>query len=151
MKHSEQWWLHENDMAFAKGYQSGRDSAIKEYDEKDCICKGNWRSIVEEYEPLIGKKFLLHEKVYYFFGFVHGADDYYYGMSDDDNVYHAFSCVCNLKTYGFVEYTEKTKREQIQDRIRNYLESGGLWNPEAMEHDKVRDLLMDVRAFLDVI
>jgi len=115
MKHSEQWWLHENDMAFAKGYQSGRDSAIKEYDEKDCICKGNWRSIVEEYEPLIGKKFLLHEKVYYFFGFVHGADDYYYGMSDDDNVYHAFSCVCNLKTYGFVEYTEKTKREQRQD------------------------------------
>jgi len=39
--------------------------------------------------------------------------------------------------------------DQIQDRIRNYLESGGLWNPEAMEHDKVRDLLMDVRAFLD--
>ena len=39
--------------------------------------------------------------------------------------------------------------DQIQDRIRNYLESGGLWNPEAMEHDKVRDLLIDIENLLN--
>lgn len=142
-------------MSFAKGYQLGRASAIKEYaekeyDEKDCICKGNWRSLVDECDPIIGKKFLLDEKVYHFFGLVRGADDYYYGMFDDDHVYHGFSCVCNLKTYGFVPYDEvKAEREQLQDRVRNYLGSGGLFNPEAMEHDKVRDLLIDIGKFLE--
>jgi heterodisulfide reductase subunit C len=31
------------------------------------------------------------------------------------------------------------------NRIRNYLASGGLFNPELMEHEKVRDLLVDCR------
>jgi hypothetical protein len=33
-------------------------------------------------------------------------------------------------------------------RITNYLASGGLWNPESMEHDKVLDLLIDCREAL---
>lgn len=33
----------------------------------------------------------------------------------------------------------------IIDRINNYLASGGLFNPEAMDHDKVRQLLIDCR------
>jgi hypothetical protein len=33
-------------------------------------------------------------------------------------------------------------------RITDYLESGGTWNPESMEHDKVRDLLIDCRDYL---
>jgi hypothetical protein len=33
----------------------------------------------------------------------------------------------------------------ILDRIQNYLGSGGLFNPELMEHDKVRDLIRDCR------
>jgi hypothetical protein len=33
-------------------------------------------------------------------------------------------------------------------RITNYLQCGGLWNPESMEHDKVRTLLMDCREVL---
>ena len=31
-------------------------------------------------------------------------------------------------------------------RINQYLQLGGLFNPEMMEHDKVRDLLMDCRT-----
>jgi len=36
----------------------------------------------------------------------------------------------------------------IKERINNYLGNGGLWNPEAMEHDKVRTLLIDCRDYL---
>lgn len=31
----------------------------------------------------------------------------------------------------------------INERITNYLGNGGLFNPESMDHDKVRDLLID--------
>lgn len=40
------------------------------------------------------------------------------------------------------------ERRALDDRITNYLENGGFFNPELMEHDKVRDLLMDCLAFL---
>lgn len=33
----------------------------------------------------------------------------------------------------------------ILDKIENYLGSGGLFNPELVEHEKVRDLIMDCR------
>ena len=33
----------------------------------------------------------------------------------------------------------------ILERIKNYLGSGGPFNPELMEHEKVRDLIMDCR------
>ena len=33
-------------------------------------------------------------------------------------------------------------------RITDYLAKGGLFNPEAMEHEKVQRLLMDVRDYL---
>ena len=33
--------------------------------------------------------------------------------------------------------------EEIISRIREYLCSGGLFNPELMDQDKVRDLLID--------
>lgn len=37
----------------------------------------------------------------------------------------------------------------IPERIKNYLGNGGLFNPEHMEHDRVRDLLMDCRTEID--
>lgn len=40
------------------------------------------------------------------------------------------------------------RRQELLNRIQNYLESGGLWNPECMEHDKVQELIMDVRNYL---
>lgn len=33
----------------------------------------------------------------------------------------------------------------VLERITNYLGNGGVFNPELMEHDKVRDLLIDCR------
>ena len=33
----------------------------------------------------------------------------------------------------------------INERITNYLSNGGLFNPESMDHDKVRDLLIECR------
>ena len=40
---------------------------------------------------------------------------------------------------------------ELYKRINNYLESGGLHNPELMEHEKVRDLLIDCRNLLKVL
>ena len=39
-------------------------------------------------------------------------------------------------------------REALTQRITEYLGNGGLFNPESMEHNKVRDLLIDCRAAL---
>jgi hypothetical protein len=36
----------------------------------------------------------------------------------------------------------------LTERITQYLCVGGLWNPESMDHDKVRDLLIDCREHL---
>jgi len=47
-----------------------------------CICEGNWRKIVAEYEPLIGQDFHYQGKEWQFFGLVHGGDDYYYGLRE---------------------------------------------------------------------
>lgn len=38
--------------------------------------------------------------------------------------------------------------QRLVGRIREYLSNGGLFNPEMMDHDKVRDLLMDVLEHL---
>ena len=40
-------------------------------------------------------------------------------------------------------------RQELQDRITEYLCAGGLFNPEMMEHEKVRELLMDIRDYLN--
>ena len=39
--------------------------------------------------------------------------------------------------------------EQLSARITEYLRGGGLWNPECMDHDKVRRLLIDCRTEFD--
>lgn len=42
----------------------------------------------------------------------------------------------------------KNSKEQLIEEITHYLASGGLFNPELMEHDKVRDLLLNIREYL---
>ena len=37
---------------------------------------------------------------------------------------------------------------ELLSRIRSDLGNGGLWNPDMMEHDKVRDLIMDCREYI---
>lgn len=39
--------------------------------------------------------------------------------------------------------------KKLSDRITEYLFMGGLFNPELMEHNKVRDLLIDIRKYLE--
>ena len=41
----------------------------------------------------------------------------------------------------------KSKKELL-DKITSYFQSGGLFNPEMMEHDKVRQLIMDCQEYL---
>jgi hypothetical protein len=41
-------------------------------------------------------------------------------------------------------------RQELIERINEYLCTGGLFNPELMNHDKVRDLLIDLRKFLSI-
>lgn len=40
---------------------------------------------------------------------------------------------------------ETNPTAEILSRIQNYLGNGGLFNPEMMEHDKVRELILDCR------
>ncbi len=43
----------------------------------------------------------------------------------------------------------ENNKQQLLSRIQDYLELGGLFNPECMEHDKVRGLIMDLREYLE--
>jgi len=81
-----------------------RDSITpEEQNEADwgCICRGNWRNIVKESEQLIGRKFRDDKgDEFYFYGLVHGSDDYYYGMLDKDGKPQLLSCVGDLEMSG---------------------------------------------------
>jgi hypothetical protein len=37
----------------------------------------------------------------------------------------------------------------LLDRINDYLVKGGLFNPENMDHEKVQQLLLDIRDYLN--
>lgn len=47
------------------------------------------------------------------------------------------------------ENKQKTlSASDLFSRVTGYIQSGGLFNPELMEHEKVRDLLIDCRDYL---
>jgi hypothetical protein len=55
---------------------------------------------------------------------------------------------------GIIQGREKMSgvtKEKLLERIQNYFESGGLWNPECMEHDKVQELIFDMRSYLRMV
>lgn len=39
-------------------------------------------------------------------------------------------------------------KEELVKRINDYLYTGGLFNPELADHDKVRMLLIDIRDYM---
>jgi hypothetical protein len=43
---------------------------------------------------------------------------------------------------------QRSEPQELEQRITTYLTSGGLFNPEMANHNKVRDLLIDCRAAL---
>ena len=59
---------------------------------------------------------------------------------------------CGSMDYGVLEIKNSQnmidKKQELIERITEYLASGGLFNPELMNHDAVRDLLIDLREFL---
>ena len=81
--------------------QNNKQIAELERDrDSECICRGNWRSIVKRTEHLIGRMFRGKDGDYMFYGIVHGDDDYYYGMYRDGNS-RLLSCVASIETSGF--------------------------------------------------
>lgn len=74
-----------------------------EQQEKECICKGNWQSIIKESEPLLDKIFLdRNGKAFRFIGVMHSEDDYYYCLLSMTGTLTRASCVMNLDTYGYI-------------------------------------------------
>lgn len=69
--------------------------------DEGCICRGNWRLIVNEYRAFIGKRYRDHKgQEWSFFGLVHGDDDYYYGMfRKGESV--LLSCVGSIEGHGY--------------------------------------------------
>lgn len=56
--------------------------------------KDNWTLITKEYVPKIGFRYKDHDgQEYYFFGLVHGDDDYYYGLMGTDGKVRLATCV----------------------------------------------------------
>jgi len=41
------------------------------------------------------------------------------------------------------------RKQEVVNKITEYLCNGGLFNPELMNHDSVRDLLIECRELLD--
>jgi len=71
--------------------------------DEGCICHGNWRILVAETRPLIGKTFVHKGERYCLFGLVYGDDDYYYGMSGiDTGAIMLLSCVGSIEGHGFL-------------------------------------------------
>lgn len=69
----------------------------------NCICKGNWRLIVKESEPLLDKIYICSMGwEWIFFGIIHGSDDYYYGMwSKELQKLRQLSCVGSIDSHGY--------------------------------------------------
>lgn len=69
--------------------------------QDECICKGNWQTLVKKYDNLIGRMYKDkdgHE--WRFFGLVHGKIDYYYGMTNLGGI-SLLSCVGDIEDFGF--------------------------------------------------
>jgi hypothetical protein len=71
--------------------------------DNECICKGNWRNIVKDSEPLFDKIYLDRDgEECVFFGVIHGADDYYYGMWNIKTGRSSLlSCVGSIEGFGY--------------------------------------------------
>jgi hypothetical protein len=84
-----------------------------------CICKGNWREIVKECEPLFGKVYKKDgdERSYTLFGVVHADDDYYYGMVATDGTLALLTCVCSIESNGFTIQKNGTKFLTGEERL----------------------------------
>ena len=106
-------------------------------EDKDCICKGNWRLIVAECEHLLDQRFVDERgDEFIFYGIVHGSDDYYYGMAGVSG-HRLLSCVGSLETYGF-QLIEEGDRTEL-DLARELLNRTADWiTTDCPEREQLR-------------
>jgi len=85
----------------------------KTMNNDECICEGNWRNLVNEYEPLFNRKFknVYDDKVYILLGLTHGPDDFYYLMWNEDDGMHLATCVGALTSVAYVLLDEEEDDE----------------------------------------
>ena len=75
-----------------------------------CICKGNWRTIIHESEPLFNKIYIDEKgKEYHFSGVMHADDDYYYVLWSPKKTMF-LSCVGSIEGYGYTMKINKEKK-----------------------------------------
>lgn len=93
----------------------------------ECICKGNWRNIINEVESLLDRKYINSKgQEYTFFGVVHGSDDYYYGMSSTNSTptLLLLSCVSDLEGHGFELTYKETSTQEPHWTDRHIVDTG---------------------------
>ncbi len=69
----------------------------------ECICEGNWRDIIKEYEHLFGKRFKRNDEIYTLCGILWGIDDFYYVMSDENAKMRFSTCVTSLEEMDYIQ------------------------------------------------
>ena len=76
----------------------------------ECICRGNWRSIIKECEPLLDGRYRDNNgELHTFFGVVLSSDDYYYGFRRDDGETVLLSCVGSIEAFGMERVSGRQK------------------------------------------
>lgn len=75
-----------------------------------CICEGNWRKLVEEYEPHFDKVYRhdITGEYYIFYGLVWASDDLYFGMQGikGNTKKQLLSCVGDIEGFGYTRMDE---------------------------------------------
>lgn len=54
----------------------------------------------------------------------------------------------SIEEHKVSQMTHNQAPEELLARIQSYLNNGGLFNPEMMEHHKVRELIIDCQDFI---
>ena len=88
--------------------------------DPNCICYGNWQSIVKENQDNLDKIYIDEDgKEFIFFGIVHGSDDYYYGLHERGTIgkLRLVSCVMNIESAGFTLKENKMKNDIDVDEM----------------------------------
>jgi hypothetical protein len=106
--------VHGKKLITEQNKRAGLTTASISSIDPSCICKGNWRLIVEETEKFLDKPFIEERtgNEYTYLGVMHGSDDYYYVMWRKEDT-RLLSCVGSFEQMGFVP--DKTTNEQITE------------------------------------